>query len=131
MVINSSFDIFQRKKHLSRVIKLKPLGRYYCVMSPICYHNALQKFDIDKVYCHYKKALYLKKSIKEVKKFVRSKTFYSGIFLNSFPKCIFTLFFSLVKQFYIYMLSFFFLINLPTIPLYSLMNVKEMELLVL
>ena len=28
------------------------LGRYHCITSPICYHNALQKFDIDIVDYH-------------------------------------------------------------------------------
>ena len=38
------------KETSSCVIKLNPLGRYNCETSPICYHNALRKFGIDKVY---------------------------------------------------------------------------------
>ena len=53
MVINWFFISF--KENPSQLIKLNLLGRYHCVTSLICYHNALQKFDIDKVYwyCMY------------------------------------------------------------------------------
>ena len=37
------------KRHLSRVMKLNPLGRWNCVISPICQYHALRKFDIDKI----------------------------------------------------------------------------------
>ena len=50
--INGHWIIFWylSKKHLSRVIKLNPLGRYHCVASPIWYQNALWIFDIDIVH---------------------------------------------------------------------------------
>ena len=40
-------------------IKLNPLGKHHYVIAPICYYNALRKFNTDKVYWSLLNKLYL------------------------------------------------------------------------